>query len=156
MIFEVPPKLSDADIRNTLGPEYGRLERLQQIRGIDALGWYVTFHQRACQHGVHIPMEGVATLVLGALLGCDMPLERKFEVAFQAILRHELFHFEADCMAANWELATGTESTGGRGPSTEIRKGTSNSRRLLPMLTYLGDFGIPLGSYLLPMGRRAL
>lgn len=28
---------------------------------------------------------------------------------FHAVLRHELFHFEVDCMIASWELATGVE-----------------------------------------------
>ena len=28
-------------------------------------------------------------------------LDLKLKIAFHAILRHELFHFEADCMAAN-------------------------------------------------------
>jgi hypothetical protein len=36
----------------------------------------------------------------------NFSLERRLEIAFHAILRHELFHFATDCMAANWELAT--------------------------------------------------
>ena len=52
-IFEVPPPLlTDAEITNVLGTEFGRLKNLQQVRGIDALGWYVTFHQKSVQHGV--------------------------------------------------------------------------------------------------------
>ncbi|OBF29772.1 hypothetical protein A5727_23165 [Mycobacterium sp. ACS4331] len=39
----------------------------------------------------------------------ESSFERKLELAFHAILRHELFHFEVDCMVANWELATGVE-----------------------------------------------
>ena len=110
VIFEVPPSVTDADIARVLGEErIGELERLQQIRGIDALGWYVTFHQRRYQHGVHIPVEGVLWLVLHGLHKVELSLERKLELAFHAILRHELFHFAADCMMANWELTTGVE-----------------------------------------------
>ena len=108
LVFEVPSKLTDADVKNVLGEGFGELARLVQLKsGTDALGWYVTFHQRAAQHGVHIPIEGVAQLAISALGGLTLPLERRLEIAFHAILRHELFHFEADCMAANWELSTG-------------------------------------------------
>ncbi len=85
----------------------GTLDRLQQIRGVDALGWYVNFHQRKFQHGVYVPAEGVLWMVLRVLHDIGLPLERKIELAFHAILRHELFHFAADCMTANWEMATG-------------------------------------------------
>jgi hypothetical protein len=107
VIFEVPPKLTDADVFEALGEGAGELKRLVQIKGADALGWYLTFHQRAAQHGIYLPIEGIATLAVGALGQLALPIERRLEIAFHAILRHELFHFEADCMAANWELALG-------------------------------------------------
>uniref|UniRef100_A1UB30 Uncharacterized protein n=1 Tax=Mycobacterium sp. (strain KMS) TaxID=189918 RepID=A1UB30_MYCSK len=110
VVFEVPPFVTDAGIREALGEDrIQQLRRLHQVRGVDALGWYVTFHQRRYQHGVHIPVEGVLWLVLHALQGVQLTVERRIELAFHAILRHELFHFEADCMTANWELATGVE-----------------------------------------------
>jgi hypothetical protein len=106
-IFEVPPELTDADVQGKLGLEVGRLKRLEQIRGTDAYGWYVTFHQNAFQYGVHIPAEGVATLALGALDNLGLSIKRKLEITFHAVLRHELFHFAVDCMVANWELTLG-------------------------------------------------
>ena len=87
----------------------GELQQLHQVRGVDALGWYLTFHQLHSQHGIHIPLEGAAWLALTFLNPLELPLGRKLELAFQAILRHELFHFEADCMIANWELTAGVE-----------------------------------------------
>ncbi|OBI06456.1 hypothetical protein A5715_20135 [Mycolicibacter heraklionensis] len=108
VIFEVPLAVTDNDIERVLGEDQIReLLRLQRIHGVDALGWYVTFHQRRVQHGIHIPLEGVLWLAVNGLRGVALPVERRVELAFHAILRHELFHFEADCMAANWELATG-------------------------------------------------
>lgn len=110
VIFEVPPALTDAEIRNVLGDEeIGNLKRLEQVRGIDALGWYMTFHQRRYQHGIYIPIKGILYLAIGALAGLSVDVERKIELAFHAILRHELFHFATDCMTANWELATARE-----------------------------------------------
>lgn len=107
VIFEVPPKVTDAEVFEALGEGSGEVARQVQIKGTDALGWYVTFHQRVAQHGIYLPIEGVATLAVGALGRLALPLERRLEIAFHEILRHELFHFEADCMAANWELALG-------------------------------------------------
>jgi plasmid maintenance system killer protein len=110
VIFEVPPTLSDADIARVLGEEPIRdLDRFQQIQGIDARGWYITFHQRKVQHAIHIPFEGVLWLAWHAFGHLPLPWGRKAELAFHAILRHELFHFEADCMTANWEMVTGVE-----------------------------------------------
>ncbi|KUI27326.1 hypothetical protein [Mycobacterium sp. GA-2829] len=110
VVFEVPPSVTDADIRNVLGEDrIEELRQLHQIRGTDALGWYVTFHQRRYQHGVYIPVEGVLWLVLHAFQRVELPVERRIELAFHAILRHELFHFEVDCMTANWELTTGVD-----------------------------------------------
>lgn len=108
VIFEVPPAVTDNDVERVLGEDRTReLLGLHRIRGVDALGWYVTFHQRKVQHGIHIPFEGVLWLAVNGLGGVPLSLERRVELAFHAILRHEIFHFEADCMTANWELATG-------------------------------------------------
>lgn len=110
VIFEIQPTVTDPDIRRIHGEErFGALDALQKIRGIDALGWYATFHQRSSQHGVHIPVEGVLCLVFNVFDKVRLPLARRIEISFHAILRHEIFHFAADCMAANWELATGVE-----------------------------------------------
>ncbi|WP_279102353.1 hypothetical protein [Gordonia bronchialis] len=108
--FEIPPEVTDADISDAMGED--RLSELQQqvqFRGVDALGWYVTFHQRRAQHGVHIPIEGVVIFARQAFSHLKISPERKLTLAFHAILRHELFHFATDCMIANWELATGHE-----------------------------------------------
>lgn len=107
VIFEVPPAITEFDIRNILGEGPREIERLFQLRGTDALGWYTTFHQKRVQHGVHIPIEGILWLALQAFENLNFSLDRKCGLAFHAILRHELFHFAADCMTANWELATG-------------------------------------------------
>lgn len=109
VVFKVPLKVTDADVLEALGEGSGELQRLMQIKGTDALGWYVTFQQRSAQHGVYLPIEGVATLAVGALRHLAVPLERRVEIASHAILRHELFHFEADCMTANLEMSLGQQ-----------------------------------------------
>ncbi|MCV7278844.1 hypothetical protein H7J88_04185 [Mycolicibacterium flavescens] len=109
VILEIPPEVTDADIEHILGQDtLTEMSRLHEIRGIDAYGWYVTFHQRTAQHGVHIPLEGALLMAARAFHHLPIADERKVNLAFHAILRHELFHFAADCMSANWELATDT------------------------------------------------
>jgi hypothetical protein len=110
VIFEVPPSLTDAEVRNVLGKhDLGDIKRLAQVKGTEvaAYGWYMSFHQRARQYGIYIPAERVVAFALHVFGSLALSFELKLEIAFQAILRHELFHFEADCMAANWELCVG-------------------------------------------------
>lgn len=106
--FEVPPEVTESDIHRVLGDDrLADIEQLSQIAGLDAYGWYVTFHQKRFQHGVHIPFEGILAFAIHVFRGLDLTFERKVDLSFRAILRHELFHFNVDCMTANWELTTG-------------------------------------------------
>lgn len=108
--FEIPPQITDAKIRNTLGADrMGEIKRLFEVRGVDAFGAYLTFHQLAGQYGIYIRLEALVWMALEHLRDVNVPFKRKVELAFHAVLRHELFHFEVDCMIANWELATGVE-----------------------------------------------
>ncbi|MGE2727002.1 hypothetical protein [Mycolicibacterium pulveris] len=64
-IFEIPPEVTDADIEHVLGQDtLTEMSRLHEIRGSDAYGWYVTFHQRTARHGVHIPLEGALLMAV--------------------------------------------------------------------------------------------
>lgn len=108
-LFEVPPALTADDVFDVLGRDrIAEMRQRVQIWGVDALAWYVSFHQRRLQAGVYVPAQG--PLYLALLLSQQVkgiPFERLVDLSYQAILRHELFHFEVDCMTANWELATG-------------------------------------------------
>lgn len=133
VVFEVPPSLTDGDVRNVLGDGPGDLNRLAQVKGVDAYGWYVTFHQRAWQYGIYIPVERFFAFALQVFAGVAAPLERKLEISFHAILRHELFHFAADCMAANWELSTGKSVywwAKAEGDHTELEEALANAYML--------------------------
>ncbi len=105
--FEIPPKLTESDIRDALGNELTKIQQLSKLQGLDAYGWYTTFHQKRFQHGVHLPIEGILAFAVHAFSDVKLPLERKVQLAHHAILRHELFHFNVDCMIANWEMAMG-------------------------------------------------
>jgi hypothetical protein len=113
IIFEIPPELDDRVVAEALSESGGRnVEALIRISGVDALGWYVPFHYRVAQHGIYISSAGALWLAQQCFkrqysANRHEDLSRKLHYAIQAILRHETFHFAAECMAANWELVTG-------------------------------------------------
>jgi len=113
IIFEIPPELDDRQMREALSQHPGRdFERLVQLNGVDALGWYLPFHQRIAQHGIYISSAGALWLAKRCFRrkysdDVRTDISTKLHYAVHAILRHETFHFAAECMTANWELATG-------------------------------------------------
>ncbi|WP_167106450.1 hypothetical protein [Mycobacterium sp. DL592] len=108
VVFEIPPQVTESEIHHVLGDDQlTKIEQLAQLSGSDVYGWYTTFHQKRFQYGVHIPFEGILAFALHACADVNVSLERKLHLAYHAILRHELFHFNVDCMIANWELTTG-------------------------------------------------
>ena len=113
IIFEIPPDLDDRAIQNVLGKGGGsNFERLVEAKGTDALGWYFPFHYRIAQHGIYISSVGVIKLAIKCFWRkySEDPIDdlvKRLQYSAHAILRHECFHFATECMAANWELATG-------------------------------------------------
>lgn len=113
IIFEIPPEIDERQIREALGRTgSGDFERMNEVTGTDALGWYFPFHCQMAQHGIYLSAKGILELAAHCFnrkYSEDQTedLRRKLQYAAHAILRHEAFHFAAECMAANWELATG-------------------------------------------------
>jgi hypothetical protein len=113
IIFEIPPDFDERAVREMLGQVEGsEFERLIEVRGTDALAWYFPFHWRTAQHGIYISSKGAFWLAERYFRGkySENPgenLSKKLRFAAHALLRHELFHFAAECMVANWELTTG-------------------------------------------------
>jgi hypothetical protein len=78
-------------------------------KNIDALGWYFPFHNISVQHGIYISSLGCLKIAIedfkNPILGDEIEdLKLKLELAFDAIRRHEAFHFGVECAIANWEL----------------------------------------------------
>ena len=88
-----------------LGGESGRrIQRSFELHGMEALGWYVSFHHPGLQWGIYIPVSGMGYLIKHAFGGLPSPLATKTHLAFHAILNHELFHFATDYTIAQAEL----------------------------------------------------
>ena len=97
-----------ADVDETfpaLGGEAGeQIRHSILLHGMDALGWYVSFHVVRVQWGIYIPVTGIAYLMKNALSKLRATLDAKAHLAFHAILNHELFHFGTDYTIAQAEL----------------------------------------------------
>jgi hypothetical protein len=108
--FELSPKANVSDIKRYLSDKAGGdFETLFKIMGTDALGWYFPFHNITAQHGIYISSAGCIKLALQAFKKpiLNDPVEDfklKIDLAFNAIRRHEAFHFGFECAIANWEF----------------------------------------------------
>jgi hypothetical protein len=102
-LFEIGSEVDESF--PALGGEEGeRIRKSLLVRGMDALGGYLTFHMVGAQWGIYINVSGIAYLVKYAFSELTAPLEEKANLAFHAILAHELFHFATDFAISQAEL----------------------------------------------------
>ena len=107
-VFWTPPDVQDDDVYRRLEESReGEYLRQSKLLGIDAFGYYASFHQRTYQWGIYIPLDGVAALAKQALGHLDLDIGLKFEIAWSFILAHERFHYAADCGIGQLELLLG-------------------------------------------------
>jgi len=102
-IFEIGAEMEKA--LPALGNEgMDAIRRSVLLHGVDALGWYSSFHVTGVQWGAYVSMSGIAYLVREVFRDLAASLETKLQLAFHAILNHELFHFATDYAIAQAEL----------------------------------------------------
>lgn len=75
------------------------------LRGVDALGWYSSFHVTGVQWGAYVQLSSLLYLAQEAFSRLDLEPVAKIQLAFRTILDHELFHFATDYVIAQAELA---------------------------------------------------
>ena len=88
----------------TIGPK--RLREIQ-TRGIDAIAWYVPFHTRVDDWGIHIPISNLALFAHQAFQSVDATPTVRWKLALRALHQHELNHFAVEYFTAVWELLHG-------------------------------------------------
>jgi hypothetical protein len=107
-IFEIGAEIDEDRLQEALGGGLGESVRKSiELRGVDALGWYVTFHARGVQWGIYIKSSSVLTVAAMMFKHLAADIETRLRIAFRAIHQHEIFHFATDYMSAQWELITG-------------------------------------------------
>lgn len=103
-IFQLPPAIEDGVPK--LGSDQETLIAQDVLMyGVDALGWYCSFHVRGWQWGVYVKVSGLLYLAQNAFAELDVEPVTKIRLAFRAILDHELFHFATDYAIGQTELA---------------------------------------------------
>lgn len=107
-IFEIGAEIDEDRLQEAFGGGLGESVRKSiEMRGVDALGWYVTFHARGVQWGIYIKSSSVLALCEMMFKYMRADIETRLRIAFRAIHQHEIFHFATDYMSAQWELITG-------------------------------------------------
>jgi len=105
-IIEIAPEVEEV-VAAFGGEEGQRIKRAIELNGVDALGWYSSFHITGVQWGIYIPISGIAYMASECLPTIkDHSFEKAITISFHSILAHELFHFATDCVVAQGELAT--------------------------------------------------
>ena len=97
---------ADVDDKKPLlrGEEGQRVKQSIDVKGMDALAGYLSFHVKGAQWGIYIPTSGIAYMVQNVLGELSTSFEIKCRLAFNCLLSHELFHFATDYMVAQWEM----------------------------------------------------
>lgn len=103
-IFQLAPWI-EGGIPKLGSSQEARIKQDVLLRGIDALGWYSSFHVRGWQWGVYVKVSGLLYLAQAAFAKLDLEPAAKIQLAFRAILDHELFHFATDYAIGQTELA---------------------------------------------------
>ena len=73
-------------------------------RGVDALAWYVSFHNSHGPWGIFIPTSSLVYLEQRVFTMKRLSRAAKLQAGFDLLLEHELFHFATDYVCAQWEI----------------------------------------------------
>ena len=106
-LVEFGPLPAEDEVRARFGGETGAaLRKSVEVKGVDALGYYVSFHAKGAQWGIYLKaarVDWMASEVLGDL---RVSFEERRRIAMRLIHAHEMFHFAVDYMSSQWELIT--------------------------------------------------
>jgi hypothetical protein len=72
--------------------------------GIEALAWYVSFHDDQQRWGIYIPLSSLALMDELYLNQLPMDRDRRLHLAWSVLLLHEQMHFTVDIACAWFEL----------------------------------------------------
>ncbi len=107
VIVELPAEIDSKLTRPLLGDDdAAKIKASVLVLGVDALAWYIPFHQKSCQWGCYLSVSGIFALA-DVLLPLLIEPSRRIALGIHALLRHEVTHFAIEYMASQWELSVG-------------------------------------------------
>jgi hypothetical protein len=86
---------------------FKQLDHAVKSRGVEALAWYVSFHNSAEEWGIYIPMTSVHYLANRLFSKRRGAKSKIYQLAYDLLLNHERFHFLADYAQTQLELLLG-------------------------------------------------
>jgi hypothetical protein len=97
---------ADIDDKQPLlsGDKEQQIKKSIELKGMDALAAYLSFHVDRAQWGIYIPESSIEYMVNNCFPALPARLETKRHLAFHSLLSHELFHFATDYMVAQFEM----------------------------------------------------
>jgi hypothetical protein len=86
------------------GDKEQQIKKSIELKGMDALAAYLSFHVDGAQWGIYIPRSSIEYMVKNCFYALPAGLATKRHLAFHSLLTHELFHFATDYMVAQFEM----------------------------------------------------
>jgi hypothetical protein len=86
---------------------FKRLDNAVETKGVEALAWYVSFHNSADEWGIYIPMTSIHYLAKRLFFKGRIASNKKYQIVLDILLNHERFHFCADYAQTQLELFLG-------------------------------------------------
>jgi len=106
-LFEYGAEIDLDLIRDVMGGTAGNdIQRSVQVRGVDALAWYVSFHMRGAQWGIYIPLSSIAFMIGRVFSSINAAPEDLLKLAVRSLHQHEMFHFAMDYASSQIEILT--------------------------------------------------
>jgi|SRR6266850_2059010 len=102
-IFEFGAEIDDKQPLLS-GDKEQQIKKSIELKGMDGLAAYLSFHVDRAQWGIYIPKSSIAYMVDNCFHALPASLETKCHLAFHSLLSHELFHFATDYMVAQFEM----------------------------------------------------
>src|SRR5579883_3312597 len=92
-MVEFAPEIEADTSRPLLGETAAEeIRRRTLVHGIEALAWYMPFHQTGYQWGCYLSISGILA-ISDVFLPLSLPAANRVELAIHSLLRHEAMHF---------------------------------------------------------------
>lgn len=86
---------------------FRHLDGAVEGKGIEALAWYVSFHNLADEWGIYVPMTSIHYLANRLFLKERIANTKKYQLCLDILLHHERFHFFSDYAQTQLEMFLG-------------------------------------------------
>jgi hypothetical protein len=103
-LIEFGPERDPREVKRAMDGGVGDEIRRSVLKGgVDALAFYVSFHQRGTQWGIYIYPTSLLYMAATVFDLLPVDFDTKLRLSFRALHQHELYHFAVDYVASQLE-----------------------------------------------------